>query len=117
VEKFIENKVSSQDPRMKKQKLIDGYVWEGKKSIRRGKTEKSEHRGSEVLTEEEEKLCDSLELSLYHYLVIKETMVRESLREGFLRKDEAEKIFKIDRKKIHRVYDYLLSIKKIQEHK
>lgn len=39
---------------------------------------------------------------------MKETLIRESLKNGFIKKDNFENVFKIDKEKISGVFDFLV---------
>ena len=41
-------------------------------------------------------------------MMIKETIIRESVRQGIIEKDETSKIFKIERNIIDGVFDFLV---------
>ena len=42
------------------------------------------------------------------YIVVKETLLRESLKNGFIKKDGLDNIFKVDKDKISGVFDFLV---------
>lgn len=51
--------------------------------------------GYELLSEKERELCSSLRLFPQQYLVIKDTLIRESIRQGVLKKATARQLIKI----------------------
>lgn len=63
----------------------------------------------EMLTESERDLCSSLRLLPKHYIVIKDTIVRESLRLGYLSSQDARAMLNIDIRKTGRLYDFFVS--------
>ena len=52
--------------------------------------------GAELLSAKEKELCSELRLLPKHYMVIKDTLIRESFRLGFLDKRCARQMLKID---------------------
>ena len=63
----------------------------------------------EKLSDSEKELCSSLRLLPKHYLVIKDTIVRESLRLGYLSTQDAQAMLNIDVRKTGRLYDFFVS--------
>lgn len=63
--------------------------------------------GAELLSRTEHNLCKSLKISAHQYLIVKEVMVRESARLGFLRKKEAKALVRLDSTKVFKIHDYL----------
>lgn len=49
----------------------------------------------DLLSEKEKALCSNVRLFPQQYLLIKETLIRESLRTGFLKKASARQLIKI----------------------
>ena len=43
----------------------------------------------------EEELCQRFKISPQNYVMIKQILIRESLRQGIIELEEAEKIFKV----------------------
>lgn len=62
--------------------------------------------GAELLSSTEISLCKSLKMTPHQYLIVKEVMVRESVRNG-LRKEDAPSIINLDEMKVLKIYDYL----------
>jgi len=63
--------------------------------------------GAELLSTREKDLCSSLRLFPQQYMVIKETLFRESLRSGgSLKKAIARQLIKIDVNKTSRIFDF-----------
>jgi len=69
----------------------------------------SNSSGFELLSEKEKELCSNLRLYPSQYMVIKETLLRESLRQGFLKKAIARQLIKIDVNKTSRIFDFFES--------
>ncbi|KAL3475834.1 hypothetical protein BJX99DRAFT_229043 [Aspergillus californicus] len=62
-----------------------------------------------LLTKEEVELCNVLHIHPKPYLMIKETMLKESMKQsGSLKKKDARTICKIDTNKSSRVYDFMV---------
>jgi len=66
--------------------------------------------GYDLLSEKERELCSSLRLFPQQYLVIKDTLIRESIRQGQLRKATARQLIKIDVNKTGRIFDFFEKI-------
>ena len=64
--------------------------------------------GVELLSEKEKNLCQTLRLLPKHYIVVKDTLIRESLRLGFLQKGVARQLIKIDASKVNQIYDFFI---------
>lgn len=65
--------------------------------------------GAELLSSTEIAFCKSLKMTPHQYLIVKEVMIRESVRNGLRRKD-ARAIVKLDGvevQKVQKIYDYL----------
>ncbi len=62
-----------------------------------------------ALSYDETKMCEKLDLSIHQYIIIKQTLIRECIKEGFMRKQELENIFKIQKEKVNGVFDFLVS--------
>lgn len=69
--------------------------------------EKAEKRLAFVSSQEED-LCRRFNLSHKHYLMIKETIIRESVKQGVIERDETAKIFRVERAIIDGVFDFLV---------
>uniref|UniRef100_K3X7P8 Transcriptional adapter n=1 Tax=Globisporangium ultimum (strain ATCC 200006 / CBS 805.95 / DAOM BR144) TaxID=431595 RepID=K3X7P8_GLOUD len=67
--------------------------------------------GSHLLTPQEKDLCSKLKLLPKHYLVIKDALVRECYRLGYLSKKTAKEIVKIDVNKTGHIYDFFVKRK------
>ena len=61
------------------------------------------------MTEMELELCSTLRLLPTHYLVIRDTIVRESIRLGDLSAVDANALLNIDIRKTGRLYDFFVS--------
>lgn len=64
--------------------------------------------GFHRLSEAEQVLCSNLRLVPTNYLEIKEHLIAQNSKLGFLRLLDARKIVKIDVNKTRKIYDYLL---------
>lgn len=63
--------------------------------------------GAELLSKTEISLCTVLKITPHQYMIVKEVMVRESARNGCLRKKDAKAIIRLDSTKVFKIYDYL----------
>jgi hypothetical protein len=70
--------------------------------------EKSEKRVLYVNREEEE-LCKRLNMTFKQYMLMKETILRESVRLGIVSRDETTQLFKVDRTISEAVFDFLVN--------
>ena len=61
-----------------------------------------------MLSQNEQELCSMLRLLPRQYLVIKDALIRESFRLGYLDKDMATQMIKIDVNKTSKCYDFFL---------
>uniref|UniRef100_A0AAV1UDN3 Transcriptional adapter n=1 Tax=Peronospora matthiolae TaxID=2874970 RepID=A0AAV1UDN3_9STRA len=64
--------------------------------------------GSHLLTSKEKEVCRKLKLLPKHYLVIKDALVRECYRLGYLTKKMAKEMVQIDANKTSQVYDFFV---------
>jgi transcriptional adapter 2-alpha len=64
--------------------------------------------GAELLSQNEQELCSVLRLLPRQYLVIKDALIRESFRLGYLEKHLATQLIKIDVNKTNQIYDFFL---------
>lgn len=80
-----------------------------------GKKEPSQIKGKGLpnMNEQEYLLVEKLGISPQEYLVLKEVLVRESVRQGFLKKDQALANFKLDKERVSSIYDFLVQQEKI----
>lgn len=69
--------------------------------------EKAEKRSAH-LTKEEEDLCKRFNINHKQYMMIKETIIRESIKQGIIERDETAKIFRIERNVVDGVFDFLV---------
>ncbi|TMW64388.1 hypothetical protein Poli38472_013010 [Pythium oligandrum] len=65
--------------------------------------------GSHLLTPKEKELCVKLKLLPKHYLVIKDALVRECYRLGYLTEQTAKDIVKIDVNKTGQIYEFFVN--------
>ncbi|DAZ98929.1 TPA: LOW QUALITY PROTEIN: hypothetical protein N0F65_001368 [Lagenidium giganteum] len=64
--------------------------------------------GSHLLTPKEKELCSKLKLLPKHYLVIKDALVRESYRLGYLTEQTAKEMVQIDVSKTGQIFDFFV---------
>jgi transcriptional adapter 2-alpha len=64
--------------------------------------------GAELLSQNEQELCAVLRLLPRQYLVIKDALIRESFRLGYLEKHLATQLIRIDVNKTSQIYDFFL---------
>jgi len=63
-----------------------------------------------LLTEEEKKLCSMLAIYPKPYLVIKDILFKEAMRQGgTLKKKQAKELCKIDPAKVSKIHDFFIS--------
>jgi len=63
----------------------------------------------DLLSDKEKELCSEIRLFPQQYMLVKDTLLRESLRTGYLKKQVARTLIKIDVNKTSRVFDFLES--------
>ncbi|CAO3601356.1 unnamed protein product [Absidia cylindrospora] len=64
--------------------------------------------GVDLLTPEEQVLCSTLRLLPRPYLVIKDTILKEYAKQGFLKRRATRALIKIDVNKTSRIYDFFI---------
>ncbi|CAO3698162.1 unnamed protein product [Rhizopus stolonifer] len=64
--------------------------------------------GVHLLTEDEQILCSTLRIMPRPYLVIKDTILKEYAKQGFLKRRQARGLIKIDVNKTSRIYDFFV---------
>ncbi|KAI8069770.1 uncharacterized protein B0P05DRAFT_550803 [Gilbertella persicaria] len=64
--------------------------------------------GVHLLTEEEQVLCSTLRIMPRPYLVIKDTILKEYAKHGFMKRRQARSLIKIDVNKTSRIYDFFV---------
>jgi len=65
--------------------------------------------GAELLSTSELTLCKNLKMCPQQLLILKEHLIRESAKAGFLRRKDVKDLIKYDAVKVLRVYDYLIA--------
>jgi transcriptional adapter 2-alpha len=60
------------------------------------------------ISPQEEELCRRFNINHKQYMMIKETIIRESVKQGVIERDETAKIFKIERNIVDGVFDFLV---------
>ncbi|KAF7727527.1 Transcriptional adapter ada2 [Apophysomyces ossiformis] len=68
----------------------------------------SDADGVHLLTEEEQVLCSTLRIMPRPYLVIKDTILKEYAKQGYLKRRQARQLIKIDVNKTSRIYDFFV---------
>lgn len=66
--------------------------------------------GVELLTAQEVVLCSNLRLLPRPYLAIKETLLREYMKLGSLKRRDARMLIKIDVNKTSRIFDFFVEM-------
>lgn len=69
---------------------------------------RDKHKSGPSFCEEEYQLCQKLGLTEQEYLILKEVLVRESVKNGIIKKDQALQNFKLDKERVTGVFDYLV---------
>ncbi|KAI7863179.1 hypothetical protein BDF14DRAFT_1734506 [Spinellus fusiger] len=64
--------------------------------------------GVHLLTEEEQVLCSTLRIMPRPYLVIKDTILKEYARLGYMKRRQARSLIKIDVNKTSRIFDFFV---------
>lgn len=64
--------------------------------------------GVHLLTEDEQILCSTLRILPRPYLVIKDTILKEYAKHGFMKRRQARSLIKIDVNKTSRIYDFFV---------
>lgn len=64
--------------------------------------------GVHLLTEEEQILCSTLRIMPRPYLVIKDTILKEYAKLGYMKRRQARSLIKIDVNKTSRIYDFFV---------
>ena len=72
-------------------------------------TDTEKMAGAELLSRTEITLCGALKITPHQYMIIKEWMVRESARNGYVRKKDAKQTVRLDPTKVMKIYDYMLA--------
>jgi transcriptional adapter 2-alpha len=67
------------------------------------------------MSEQEYNLVDKLGITPQEYLIVKEVMVRECVKQGFLKREQALSTLKLDKDRASSVYDFLIQQEQIQE--
>ena len=63
----------------------------------------------ELLTSNERKLCSAMHLIPKNYMVIKDALIRESMKRGYLDPSSASQLVKIEVRKTEAIYDFFVS--------
>ncbi|KAL0076687.1 Homeodomain-like DNA binding domain-containing transcription factor [Phycomyces blakesleeanus] len=64
--------------------------------------------GVHLLTEEEQIMCSTLRIMPRPYLVIKDTILKEYAKQGYMKRRQARALIKIDVNKTSRIYDFFV---------
>lgn len=68
----------------------------------------SEADGVHLLTEQEQVLCSTLRIMPRPYMIIKDTILKEYAKQGYLKRRQARGLIKIDVNKTSRIYDFFI---------
>lgn len=60
-------------------------------------------------------LCEKIGISPYEYIVIKEVLVREAVKENFIKKEEMGNSLKLDKDRLTGIFDFLVTHNYIME--
>jgi len=71
--------------------------------------------GTELLSPREQELCAVCRMLPVHYLAVKEALMRKSLKEGHVLRQDARAMFQVDGAKMMRIYDLMLSCSWLRE--
>lgn len=71
--------------------------------------------GGDLLAGIELELCARLPLFPYHYLALKDVLVREAYRNGMLTIDGVRRLVKVDEEKCGQIYDFFVRELKVNE--
>lgn len=53
-------------------------------------------------------MCKRFNMTFKQYMMIKETIIRESVRQGTLEKDQTSKLFRVDKPTVDGIFDFLV---------
>eukprot|EP01016_Furgasonia_blochmanni_P016095 TRINITY_DN1912_c0_g2_i11.p2 TRINITY_DN1912_c0_g2~~TRINITY_DN1912_c0_g2_i11.p2 ORF type:complete len:237 (+),score=91.62 TRINITY_DN1912_c0_g2_i11:79-711(+) len=123
VELYLQEKRKKDDAYQKKQRQNDAFIYENKNKVntpRRTRfkgeifdnTKKEagdKKKSSTVMCDMESKLCEKLGLTPHEYLLIKDVLVRECVKEGFVTRNFAESVFMLDKERMMGVFDFLVT--------
>ncbi|KRX06785.1 Homeodomain protein [Pseudocohnilembus persalinus] len=132
VEKYLQDKKKKDEAYQKKQKQNNEYVYD--KAVLGNRHNQSRRTRSVYpendtnkdggdkknkqplnMTEQEQQLCEKLEMHPFEYLAIKEVLVREAVKENFIKRDNGEQQLKLDKERLAGVFDYLVTHNYIME--
>jgi len=132
VELYLQEKKKKDEAYQKKQKQNEIYLFDPKISLNRftprrtrynGKdslenketTDKKSKNNFSQLNEKEFTLCEQLSITPYDYILIKEVLVRECVKEGLLSRDIVNSIIKLDKDRSNAIFDFLVTNRIIYE--
>jgi len=78
-------------------------------------SEKKNKNNFSQLNEKEHNLCEQLSITPYDYILVKEVLVRECLKEGLISKDVVNNMIKLDKERSSAIFDFLASNRLICE--
>ncbi|CAD8067888.1 unnamed protein product [Paramecium primaurelia] len=116
VEEYLADKRKRDEQYQRRQKQNDSFVYDSQKQrFMQRRTRfiplmegRDKHKSGPSFCEEEYQLCQKLGLSEQEYLILKEVLVRESVKNGIIKKDQALQNFKLDKERVTGVFDYLV---------
>jgi len=128
VEIYLQDKKKKEEALQKKQKQNEPILYDKQTkpvpTARRNRAntdsreanEKKNKYAQTQLNEKELNLCDHVCITPHEFLLIKDLLVRECLKEGFLTRDFVDASIKLDFKdKANQVFDFLVTNKVISE--
>ncbi|CAD8064801.1 unnamed protein product [Paramecium sonneborni] len=118
VEEYLADKRKKDEQNQRRQNQNQAYVYDydsQKQRFLQRRTRftsvidgKDRNKQGPSFSEEEQQLCQKLGLSEQEYLILKEVLVRESVKNGMINKDQAVQNFQIDKERLIGVFDYLI---------
>jgi len=132
VDLYMQEKKKKDEAYQKKQKQNDIYLFDPKISINRFTPRRTRYNGKDTLdnkelndkktksnfsqlNEREYNLCEQLGISPYDYILVKEVLVRECIKEGVISRDIVNNMIKLDKDRSNAVFDFLVTNKIIYE--
>jgi len=132
VDLYMQEKKKKDEAYQKKQKQNDIYLFDPKINTNRFTPRRTRYNGKDTmeskeasekknknnfsqLNEKEHNLCEQLSITPYDYILVKEVLVRECLKEGLISKDVVNNMIKLDKDRSSAIFDFLASNRLICE--
>jgi len=132
VDLYMQEKKKKDEAYQKKQKQNDIYLFDPKINTNRFTPRRTRYNGKDTmeskeasekknknnfsqLNEKEHNLCEQLSITPYDYILVKEVLVRECLKEGLISKDVVNNMIKLDKERSSAIFDFLASNRLICE--